>query len=205
MRRNERIDESRTDDGINNNTYELLFFDNNNLPREEYAEYENIKAWITIDIFTRLEQKKIFCMLLKLISKETLIDINNITYNDETGEYEYKHDDLVITFETISKHIVDKESIRELLSKKRYGHCHLMSVCLSQSIENSRVITGQCTLWNRRFLHSVVEYDHNGETYILDWTRNLKTTKNQYMNMTHFVEFTSINADEILDELELLS
>jgi len=191
-------------DGINNKTYELLFGDINNLPEEEYGNYANVKAWATIDTFTRLEQKKIFCILLKLISKETLIDINNITYNNETKEYEYRHNDLVITFDMISKRIEGKDAIKELTSRNRYGNCHTMSMVLAQSIDNSRIVTGQCTLGMRRFLHTIIEYDLEDETYVLDWTRNLRTTKNQYIKLTKFKELSSIDAKVIFEDLEVI-
>ena len=180
------------------------FFDNDNLPREEYGDYENVKAWCTIDTFTRLEQKKIFYILLKLISKETLIDINNITYNNETKEYAYKHNDLVITFDMISKRIEGKDAIKELTSRRRYGNCHSMSIVLAQSIDNSRIVTGKCTLGKRRFLHSIIEYDLEDETYVLDWTRNLRTTKKQFIKLTQFEELSSIDAKNILEDLKVI-
>ena len=71
-------DNSSIKDGINNSTYHLLFGDYNNLPKEEQGSYENVIAYITIDCFTKFQEKKIFIKLLKLFSQNSVIDLNYI-------------------------------------------------------------------------------------------------------------------------------
>lgn len=91
-----RKDGSPIDDGINNNTYNLLFGDYDNLPENEQGSYENINAFATIDCFTKLQEKKVFTKLLKLFYKNTIINLDKITFNEDTKQYEYKNNDLVI-------------------------------------------------------------------------------------------------------------
>ena len=59
-------------DGINHNTYNLLFSDYYNLPKEEQGNYENVVAYATIDCFTKLKGKKIFTKLLTIFYKNSI-------------------------------------------------------------------------------------------------------------------------------------
>ena len=70
MGNKKREDGSHMNDGINNNTYNLLFGDNENLPEEEQGTYTNAIAFATIDRFTKIQEKKIFTKLLKMIYKQ---------------------------------------------------------------------------------------------------------------------------------------
>ena len=47
MKNKKREDGSSMNDGINNNTYNLLFGDNENLPEEEQGTYTNAIAFAT--------------------------------------------------------------------------------------------------------------------------------------------------------------
>ena len=58
MSETKRKDGSPMNDGINNNTYNLLFGDYDNLPEEEQGSYETVVAYVTIDCFTKLQEKK---------------------------------------------------------------------------------------------------------------------------------------------------
>lgn len=197
-----REDGSLKSDGINDTTYNLLFIGNHDLPEEEQGSYENLVVIRTIELFTKLEEKKIFTKLLKLFYKNTVIDINKITFNEETMQYEYRDNDLVITFDKISNHIDDKDLIKELTSKERERKCHIRSIGLSPNIDGSKIVTGSITIGKSRILHSVIEYEYNGETIILDWTKNLKTTKGQYVKLTKFVEFTSLDGKKVVDDID---
>lgn len=191
-------------DGINNNTYNLLFGDYNNLPKEEQGSYENVIAFATIDRFTKSQEKKIFTKLLKLFYKNTIVDLNKITFNEKTKQYEYKNNDLIITFDKLSNYFEDKKLIKELTSTKRYGECHSRAIRISPSIEGSRIVTGYITLGNQKVLHSVIEYEYNGKTIILDWTRNLKITKEQYIELTKFVELSSFESKNVENDIKII-
>lgn len=197
-----REDGSPRVDGINSNTYNLLFCGYHNLPEKDQGSYENLVVMRNIELFTKLEEKRIFTKLLKLFRKNEIIDINKITFNDETKQYEYRDNNLVINFDKISNHFEDKKLIEELTSEARERKCHARAVELSPYIYGSKIVTGYITIGKSKVLHSVIEYEYNGETIILDWTKNLKITKKQYIKLTKFVEFSSLDGRKVIDEID---
>lgn len=40
---------------------------------------------------------------------------------------------------------------------------------ISPCIEGSRIVTGYITLGNQKILHSVIEYEYDSKTIVLDW------------------------------------
>ena len=75
---------------------------------------------------------------------------------------------------------------------------------VSPSIEGSKVVTGYITIGNKKALHSVIEYEHDGKTIILDWTRNLIITKEQYIELTKFVELSSFEGRKFVDDVQFV-
>lgn len=75
---------------------------------------------------------------------------------------------------------------------------------ISPSIEGSRIVTGYTTIGNQKFSNSVIEYEHDGKTIVLDWTRNLKITKEQYIELTKFVELSSFESRKSIDGIEII-
>ena len=69
------------------------------MPEEEQGTYTNAIAFATIDRFTKIQEKKIFTKLLKMIYKQQNIDLNNISFNKESKQFEYRNGDKVITFD----------------------------------------------------------------------------------------------------------
>lgn len=148
-------------------------------------------------------KRKKFTKLLKLFYKITPIDLNKIIFNKEIGQYEYRNQDLVITFDKLSKCFNDKELIKELTSNKRYHKCHIRAISISPNIKNSRIVTGYITIGNTKVLHSVIEYEYNNETIVLDWTRNSKIKKEQYIDLTNFVELASFEGKKVVDDIKI--
>lgn len=54
-------------------------------------------------------------------------------------------------------------------------------------------------------LHSIIEYDIDDKTIVLDWTRNLYITKEQYIELTKFVELASFDGKEVIDDIERIT
>lgn len=194
----------RRSDGINTNTYNLLFSDYDNIPEEDYNDQKYYVACATIDYFTKLKDKTIFTKLLKLFYRDTILDLDNITFNYETKEYEYKSDSIIISFDKISNRLEDKNMIKELTSTKRIGKCHIMSMVMAPKIENSKIVTGYITFGNQKCLHSVIEYEYDDEIIILDWTMNLKISKEQYTKLTKFVEISSFLGANFIEDCKLI-
>lgn len=156
MRNRKRKDENPLNEGMNNNTYELLFRNFDNLPENESGTYENVMAIATIDRFTKLQEMKIFTKLLKIIYKRANIDLDKITYNKEIKQFEYRDNGRVITFDRLSDHIQDEDLKKELMSNKRYEECHAKTMNIAPSIKDSRIVTGYATMGNSKVLHSII-------------------------------------------------
>lgn len=191
-------------DGINNNTYNLLFEDYDNLKEKEQGNYEFACAFATIDWYTKIQEKKIFMKLLKLVFKNTIVQLDKITFNEHTQQFEYKDNDITFTFDKMANCFENEKIKKELTSNKRYGECHTRAMSISPSIEGSKIVTGYATILDQKFLHSVIEYEYNGETIILDWTRNLKMTKEQYIQLTKFQELASFEGRKVVDDIEII-
>lgn len=190
--------------GINENTYNLLFKDNLNLIEEEQGSYNKQMAWIAISKFTKNNE-----ITLKEDSKFVYSYkdkcLGEINYCKNKKACEYKDDSIVINFKRISDQIKNKELIKELTSDKRNGHCHSRSVEFSQSIKDSSIVTGYLTIGKKKVLHSVIEYKHNGIVYIIDWTKNLIITKQEYVYLTNFIEISNILSSKIINDLRIFS
>ncbi len=207
MENKEGKDNSTNLYGINNKTYELLFKDLKNLSdlsENKNEASENIIALRTIELFTRLRQKSILYPLLKILYKKWNIILSDIIYNEKKQQFEYRHNDKVITFEKLSDHIKGKSAKKELLSTKRYGECHKQSICLAPNIDGAKIVTGYISTGNNKILHSIVEYSLDDKTIILDWTRNLYITKEQYVELTNFRELSSFEGKTFLDDSKLI-
>lgn len=200
-----RNDGSFVNDGINNSTYNLLFNDYDNVPDDDMEAIENYIAYVTIDKFTKLRDNKLTIKLFKLISKKSIINLNKINFNEKTKEYEYVNNNMVITFDKLSNYINDKSLIKELTSNKRYHKCHSRSITFSPKIIGSKILTGYITIGNRRILHSVIEYKCDNNDIILDWTRNLKITKNQYIKLTNFSELSAFDGENVSEDIQILT
>jgi hypothetical protein len=200
--KDDKIINTYTQDGINTATNDLLFNDPGKFKSINDVNLENAIAFLTIDRFTRFKEEEIFAKALKLYYKTRYIDFSKITYNEVKEEFEYKDGDLILNFDMISNHINSEKFIEELTSKKRYEKCHIRSVVLGPIIKDSRVVTGYITIGREKSLHSIVEYECDGEIYALDWTRNLKMPKNQYIKLTDFVELSAIPSDTIVNDFE---
>lgn len=200
-----RNDGSSANDGINNSTYNLLFNDYDNVPDDDIETIENYIAYVTIDKFTKLRDNKLIIKLFKLISKKSIINLNKINFNEKTKEYEYINNNMVITFDKLSNYINDKSLVKELTSNKRYHKCHSRSIIFSPKINGSKILTGYITVGGQRVLHSVIEYKYDNDDIILDWTRNLKITKNQYIKLTKFSELSAFDGENVSEDIQILT
>lgn len=189
-----------TNEGINNNTFDLLFCNVENLPEEEWGSLEDISLFGLISTFTLRERDASLVSRLKSIG----FDINDITYDEENACYKYLDEKYNIPFEMISDYI-DNEYIKdELTSEKRFGNCHTMSTIFAYSIENSMVVTGYIKALDQLVLHSIIEYSKDDETYVIDWTRNVKMLKSDYERLTGFTELARFNGDVCYNDLGYL-
>ena len=191
--------------GINNNTYNLLFSDYDNIPKEEQPALEKSYIISVIQLYTRFREKSIFSKILKLnFEKKYKIDFSKIKFNKENQKYEYEFQGEVYTFDKLSKKINDKNIKKELESKKRYRNCHLKSAEIATSLPKSCILTGYVKRYNGKFLHSIVEIEKEDGKYIIDYTKNIIMPKEQYVKLTEFEELESISDLEYLEYIQRL-
>ena len=191
--------------GINNNTYNLLFSDYDNIPKEEQPALEKSYIISVIQLYTRFREKSIFSKILKLnFERKYKIDFSKIKFNEENQNYEYEFQGEVYTFDKLSKKINDKNIKKELESEKRYRNCHLKSVEIATSLPKSCILTGYVKRYNGKFLHSIVEIEKEDGKYIIDYTKNIIMPKEQYVKLTEFEELESISDLEYLEYIQRL-
>lgn len=185
---------------INRNTYQLLF---SNINSNEIPKDENNYIFNAIETFTKIEEKKLFGKLLKILLEMQFKDLNKITYNKETKEYEYRDNCFVISFDKISNYMYDRKELKkELLSNARYGKCHYYAQTEAPTIKDSRIVTGYMIRGESKFLHSVIEVPKEDKIMVFDYTKNLCMEKEQYNALYHFQELSSFEGKKVIDDIE---
>lgn len=202
MKNFERIDGSTKLDGIEDNTYKLLFSDQTLLNIDEFGSNESFKALNLIEKFTMLDDKRILDIILKKFKIFDSIDFKKITYDKQRKIFIYKSKSLEIPFVRLSDDFDDEEIKEELTSKNRYHKCHIQSLILASNNPSMRIVTGYITIKNHRILHSFVEYDSNEGTIVIDWTKNIRMLKQDYCKITNFVSLSTIEGNDLLSDLE---
>ena len=188
--------------GINKNTYDMLFPDFYNIKKEEIADEETSLIIELIDIYTLTEQKELFIDLVKKTFDEQYgINYSNIKYNKETKQYEYEIKGKIYTFNELSDMTDIEELKKELKTDKRYHKCHTRTLGLAFGIPESNIVTGYEVIENAKVLHSVLEYKYKNKFYIIDYTKNIIMPKEQYIELTKFKEIERISDLEYIEDL----
>ena len=195
-----------TESGINKNTYNLLFSDYYNIPRDKRLSIENNYIIAVIQSYTRFREKGIFSKLLKLaFEKKYKIDFSKIEYNDKTKEYEYEFNGEVYTFDKLSNRLENENVKKELESERRYRHCHSKSIELAMAQPEAYILTGYIKENKGKYLHSIVEIENKNEKYVIDYTKNIIMPKEQYVKLTSFEELERISDMEYLQHFQKIA
>lgn len=173
---------------INNNTYEILFRDYSNLSDREKQPYDKFIVLKKLENFTKEKNDDKIKMFPEII------------YNKAKKHYEYREGKLIIAFDKISNYTENTNLIDELTTNKRNKNCHIGSIYISSVLKNSKIVTGYIIIDSYKVLHSIVEYEISGESYIIDYTRNIVMTKKQYIYLTNFTELSSFKGQFFLDD-----
>lgn len=182
-----RKDNSNNKDGINNNTYNLLFSD---VFYNVDDEYLNDTA-VIIENFTMLNEID----RLIVLTQSDMFKYKNKTYTYNDGEEEY-------TFSLLEDLFEDDETKRILHSPERYGSCHHASVgmCLNLPHKNSKILTGYINYSDCRILHSVYYYEEDGMEIIYDYTKNIMMRKDDYFRLTNFKLINEIEREKLIED-----
>ena len=72
--------------------------------------------------------------------KSKLIDLNNITFDENTNMYKYENNNVIITFKKISDcFYLDEYLIKELTSYERKDKCHIRAIDISPKIKTQKL------------------------------------------------------------------
>ncbi len=182
-----RKDSSNNKDGINNNTYNLLFSDTFYNVDNEYLN----DTAVIIENFTMLNEID----RLIVLTQSDMFKYKNKTYTYNDGEEEY-------TFSLLEDLFGDDETKRILHSPERYGSCHHASIgmCLNLPHKNSKILTGYINYSDCRILHSVYYYEEDGMEIIYDYTKNIMMRKDEYFRLTNFKLINEIEREKLIED-----
>ena len=181
---------------INDNTDKYVFAPK----RKRKVPYHNGRYLVDIEFSSLGTAEKLFRLSRgeKLQCKPRTIKIN------KNKIYHYVNGEMDIVFEKLSDQVKGYKHRQELESHKRYGKCHEMSISLLGSLKEAHVLTGYISIEDEDILHSVVEYEKDGKTKIIDYTKNLIMDEEDYVGLTNFRIFQKISRKDFLKDRKIL-
>lgn len=197
----EEISKDLISNGMNINTYNLLFDDINNKMSDKKGSCESLNALCVISKFTKFDDIKIYCLMAGMYETIDDYDFRTISWSDELNSFIYQKGNFKIPFNLLSDFMTHEDVKKELLSDERLHQCHEKSILLASIYPNFRIITGYIYLEKQRMLHSVIEYDDNEETIILDWTKNLRMLKEDYIRLTNLRVIETIEGYDVKNDI----
>ncbi len=197
----EEISKDLISNGMNINTYNLLFDDINNKMSDKKGSCESLNALCVISKFTKFDDIKIYCLMAGMYETIDDYDFRTISWSDELNSFIYQKGNFKIPFNLLSDFMTHEDVKKELTSDERLHKCHEKSILLASIYPNFRIITGYIYLEKQRMLHSVLEYDDNEETIILDWTKNLRMLKEDYIRLTNLRVIETIEGYDVKNDI----
>lgn len=197
----EKISKDLISNGMNINTYNLLFDDLNNEKSDKKGSYESLNALCVISKFTKFDDIKIYCLMAGMYETIDDYDFRTISWSNELNSFIYQKGNFKIPFNLLSDFMTHEDVKKELTSDERIHKCHEKSILLASIYPNFRIITGYVYLEKQRMLHSVIEYDDNEETIILDWTKNLRMLKEDYIRLTNLRVIETIEGYDVKNDI----
>ena len=197
----EEISKDLISNGMNINTYNLLFDDINNKISDKKGSCESLNALCVISKFTKFDDIKIYCLMAGMYETIDDYDFRTISWSDELNSFIYQKGNFKIPFNLLSDFMTHEDVKKELTSDERIHKCHEKSILLASIYPNFRIITGYIYLEKQRMLHSVIEYDDNEGTIILDWTKNLRMLKEDYIRLTNLRVIETIEGYDVKNDI----
>lgn len=187
-----RFDGSVTEDGINENTYNLLFKTGPFYIREE-SKSDNEFILKLIESFTLCSdlEERFF------LSKDSIIERENDGYIIDMG-------DRKIFFSRMD-HYVDSETALELRTTKRYGKCCTSSMNFAlQSEKKCSVMIGYIHYSELKMIHAVFVEKYPYGDIVYDYTKNFVMNKEDFEDVTEFELINEIDGNDIKEDFEYL-
>ena len=184
-----RSDKSNTIDGINNNTYNVFFI---NEEKNANTKSDREFLYTAIQQFTKLKDFE----MDKVIKNTDMFEKNDTLF---TAKYK----DLKYNFILLDSFL--EENKEELRSNSRLGQCIYKSMTFAINYDgNCKIIVGYLDNNSDKILHAVfLEYDDNKE-FVFDYTMNLIMKKEDYMELFDFKVINKIDGKDIKKDIYLL-
>ena len=184
-----RKDKSNTLDGINNNTYELLFSDER-ITSIAKDDREFLAA--AIQEFTKLSDEDI-----DYVIRETNV------FKKNGKMYEARKGSKIYRFSLLDYYL--EECKDELRSDNRIGKCAHKSTSLAYSDKNRcKVMIGYVDNDDAKILHTVYVNCQYDKEYVFDYTMNLVMNKGQYLDLMNYKIINEISGENIKKDKEIL-
>lgn len=190
-----------TEEGINLNTFKLLFESNND--DTNTIDMQLSKGLFEADYFTYYKHSFVNDFIHNIILNPIFFPNIRKRGNEE---YTYSSSNEQFDFILLSKYfeklfkdvpIIKKKLIENYKNACRANTCYY-AIILACCLENSKLIIGNISLNNgEKSLHRFVEIKKNGEQYILDIAKNLIMKKSDYYQISKFEELGSIESREL--------
>lgn len=191
-----------TRDGINKETYRILFEEREEHKRECSNEIFTIEK---SSLYNRKPQYLLSNFFNRIIDMYFLrINYFNLHKNVFSKGYTFKNKDIEFWFDYLEKYLkrilknedsyVRREMIFNLKHNLRYGSCFIDNMVISANIENSFYVTGLVEYDDgSTHLHSFVTY----KDYVIDYTKNLIMLKEKYFGLLKIKELQSVESKRI--------
>lgn len=187
----ERKDQSNTIDGINNNTYDMLF-------KEDYqgsrlAKNDKEFLMCAIENFTKLDDKEI-----KYVIKHTDV------FKKSKNGFIASRNGLEYSFALLDN-FFDDELREELRSDNRRGKCVQTSVSMAYNFDQeSKVVIGYLNSDEERIIH-VIFVDCSQDVEIAyDYTKNVVMKKDDYIELNNYEVINEISGDDIREDMKII-
>lgn len=197
-----------TIDGVNKETYKLLFNEN-----EDTRDCS--KEIYTIELSSFCD-RKIYYILFNIIKKIMdmyfyKVNYFNIHKNLFNKGYTFKNNNIKFKYDYLEKYLkkilknedpyVKKELVWDLKHNLRYDFCFRCNMIIAANIDNSCFVTGLIPNEDGiTHLHSFVEY----KNYVIDYTKNLIISKENYYKLLKVKELQRINSENISEIYNIL-
>ena len=186
-----RRDDSDTLDGINNNTYEMLFIEEPVPDRLAKDDREFIMA--AIQNFTKLSDEDI----------DYVVEHSNNIFLRNGKVFEVNKNSRKYRFSLLDYFLQDCKE--ELRSDARLGQCVPASISLANNTDNKcKVMIGYIDNSVDHFLHSVYVDCAYEKEYVFDFTMNLVMEKEQYLELMDYKIINEVDGDNIKKDMKII-
>ena len=191
-------------EGINNNTYNMLFKDFYDIDETEKQKLDYYFVYYVMNFYTTHSHDRTIRRLLHLKYSKKNEVLNYVNYDKKNKLFFIMVDNERFDFDLLSKHISSFKAKKELNNmKKRGGKCHTRSIGAATIIKDSAIMTGYMTVDDMKVLHSIIlKKNDDGTILALDWNQNIIMSYDQYKKLFNFQEIKEIPGSYVLPDLK---